>query len=132
MNYMTPSEQTIATQRVKIEELEETVRQMRESLAPVVLFPKAWGLTPTQQRVLAAFAKAPNGYLSHEQIFIAADSNAEGADNLVKVQIAKLRRKTEDLGIKIVKRWGIGYELTPESLAFLKATIGRISKEQAA
>jgi DNA-binding response OmpR family regulator len=123
VNFISREQQTIASQRVQIEELEETVRQMRENLAPVVLFPIEWGLSASQTRTLAAFCRAPGGFLTHEQIFIAAGSKAEGADNLVKVHIANLRRKTEGLGIAILKRWGVGYEMTPESLAIIRDVI---------
>ena len=123
MNFISREQQTIASQRVQIEELEETIRQMRENLAPAVLFPIEWGLSASQTRTLAAFCRAPGGFLTHEQIFIAAGSKAEEADNLVKVHIANLRKKTKGLGIKIMKRWGVGYEMTPESLAIIRAAI---------
>jgi DNA-binding response OmpR family regulator len=125
MNFLTHEQRTIGSQRVRIEELEEEVRQMRQNLAPVVLFPTSWGLTVTQQRMLTAFCKSPNGFLTHEQLFIVTGSNAEEADNLVKVQINRLRRATEHLGIKVVNKFTLGYEITPESKAFVKSTLER-------
>ena len=123
MNFLSREAQTIATQRVRIEELEETLRQMRENLAPAMLFPIEWKLTVTQARMLAAFYRAPNGFLSHEQLFAAMQSKAEEADNLLKVQVAKLRQKAEPLGINILKRWGVGYEMPAESRAVIGAAI---------
>lgn len=121
--HLTSEQRTISAQRIRIEELEEQIRQMRENIAPVVLFPKSWELRPAQQRIPAAFARAPNGFLTTEQIFVALDSDATEADNLVKTQICGLRRRVENLGIKIVTRWSLGYEMTPDSVAFVRSTI---------
>lgn len=122
--HVSPQDKTIAEQRERIECLEEELRQLRESLAPVTLFPIEWRLTATQQRIMAAFYKAHDGYLSHEQVFIASGSLAEEADNLVKVQIMHLRKKVAPLGMDIKKRWGLGYEMTPESRAIIKGALG--------
>jgi DNA-binding response OmpR family regulator len=121
--HISSQDRTIAQQRERIECLEEELRQLRSSLAPVLMFPIEWKLTATQQRLVAAFYKAPDGYLSHEQVFLASGSGAEEADNLVKVQIMHLRKKIAPLGLNIQKRWGLGYEMPPESRAIIGAAI---------
>lgn len=116
-------EQRVATQRVRIEELEEELRQMRESLAPPdVTFPMHWKLTPAQRRLLSAFAKTP--FLTHEQCLVAIALNpVVDADGLVKVQISKARRKIERMGLEIVNRWGEGYEMPSDSIEKLRAAV---------
>lgn len=121
--HLTHEQRTIATQRAKIEELEEQIRQMRAAASvSVPPFPKHWNLTPTHHRMLAAFAKSPDGFVGHEQLFIATASRSDDP-NLLKVQITKLRKAVQYLGIKIVNRWGYGYEVTAESHAFIKAAM---------
>lgn len=118
------TDRIVAQQRDRIEYLEEELRQLRESLAPLTLFPTEWRLTATQQRMLSAFYKAADGFLSHEQVFVAAGSHAEESDNLVKVQIGLLRKKIKPLGLEIKSRWALGYELTAESKVVMKALLG--------
>ena len=120
-------EQTVASQRVRIEELEEELRQTKESLlAAPVLFPAEWKLTPAQNRLLSAFAKTP--FLTHEKCFLALALNHEvEADNLVKVQIVKARKKIEPLGMKIINRWGEGYEMPEDSVAMLRMALTQVA-----
>lgn len=116
-------EQTVSTQRVRIEELEEELRQMRESLAPpAITFPMHWKLTPAQRRLLSAFIKTP--FLTHEQCAVALALNPViDPDGLVKVQISKARRKIERMGLQIINRWGEGYEMPKESVEKLRAAV---------
>lgn len=122
--HISSQDRTIAVQRERIECLEEELRQLRDNLAPITLFPIEWRLTATQQRIMAAFHKSRDGFLTHEQVFIASGSLAEEADNLVKVQIMHLRKRIRPLGITIEKRWGLGYSISPESKLILKAALG--------
>lgn len=122
--HVSPQDRTIAEQRERIEYLEEELRQLRESLAPITLFPIEWKLTATQTRLMAAFYKAHDGFLSHEQVFHASGSIAEEADTLVKVQIMHLRKRIAPLGMVIQKRWGLGYEITPETKGIIKNALG--------
>jgi two-component system cell cycle response regulator CtrA len=121
--HISSQDRTIAQQRERIECLEEELRQLRSSLAPVLMFPIEWKLTATQQRLMAAFYKAPDGYLSHDKVFIASGSGAEEADTLVKVQIMHLRKKIKPLGLEIQKRWGLGYQMTEDSRAIIRAAL---------
>jgi DNA-binding response OmpR family regulator len=118
-------EQTVRSQRIRIEELEEELRQTKQSLhVTPVLFPSEWGLTPAQARLLGAFTKSP--FLTHEKCFLAVALNHQTeADNLVKVQIVNLRKKIEPLGLKIINRWGEGYEMPEDSVAFLREALTR-------
>lgn len=122
--HISSQDRTIAEQRDRIDYLEEELRQLRESLAPITLFPIEWKLTATQQRIMAAFYKSADGFLSHDQVFRASGSLADEPDNLVKVQIMHLRRKIAQLGMQIKKRWGLGYEITPESRIAIKKALG--------
>jgi len=123
---LSQQDRTIFRQRERIEELEEEVRQLkiqiRDTLSPVTLFPLSWGLTPTQERLLAALYRAA-GSLTHEQCFAAIGSRADDMRSLVAVQISKLREKIKPLGLKVVNRWAIGFEMPPESKAIVSASI---------
>ncbi|QPF87002.1 helix-turn-helix domain-containing protein [Bradyrhizobium genosp. L] len=121
--FVSPDQRTIADQRVRIEELEEELRQLKSRIAPPVTFPGAWNLYPSQHRLLAAFSASRDGFLSSDQIYIALGSEAEYADNLIKAQICHLRRKVDRLGIKIVCRKELGYEMTPDSVAFVRSVL---------
>lgn len=131
VNLITRDQQTIKAQRVQIEELQEGLRQARDSLVPALLFPVAWDLKPMQERVLAALSRAPGGLLTRDQIFIVMGSKATEADNLVKVQMNYLRAAIQRFGIKIVTKKFVGYWMPEESRAFVKATLARVRDESA-
>lgn len=118
--HLSAEQRTIASQRVRIEELEEELRQTKESLAPMFRFPPRWNLTVAQQRMLSAFCK--NGALSREQLLTVMESKARTRE-VVDVQISLLRRKLESLGVKIINIYGVGYEITPDSKAFIKSVL---------
>lgn len=114
---------TIKRQRVQIDTLEETIRQLKAELAkPNTCFPLDWGLTPAHCRILSAFGHSP--FLTNARLFqVAALNLAADPDNLVKVHICNLRKKVAPFGVQIVNRFGVGYEMPEESRAIVKAAM---------
>jgi DNA-binding response OmpR family regulator len=125
--HVSPQDKTIAQQRVRIEELEEEVRQLKECLVPVISLPLDWKLSATQHRLLTALYSA-HTVLSGNQCFVAMESKSEEPDDIVTVQMRALRRKVGHLGIKIKNHYGIGYELPPETKAIIKTALQRSAR----
>lgn len=107
--------------RDRIEELEETLRQLKERKSTIT-FPREWKLTQGHSRVLSAMYEAPGCILSLDQAFDAVKlgEDSEYPENLVRSQIFKMRKRLAPFGIEILKRWGFGYELAPSSKAIIK------------
>lgn len=108
----------------EVEYLREENRQLRQSIAGMKHdFPREWGLTGAEQRVLNCLYTARNFFRQEEAIrFAASNGNATDPD-LVKVYICKLRKKLKPFGIEIKTVWGEGYELTPETGSLIKKAI---------
>jgi DNA-binding response OmpR family regulator len=91
--------------------LEIDFRQRRATVAG-----RDVGLTPTEFRLLAAFARHPNQVLSSEQLLeMAWDSSIARSRNQVKLYVSYLRRKLEAVAgvdpIETVR--GFGYRYRP-------------------
>lgn len=124
--HLSGRDRIVASQRAKIDELEEELRQarekLRESLAPPVPFPHEWGLTVSQSRLLGALYRASDVMTEH-QVFRALGSTASDMRALVNVQISILRKKVAPLGITISNRYGFGYRLPKESIDIIKSSL---------
>jgi DNA-binding response OmpR family regulator len=87
-------------------------------------FPRSWRLTPAEAAMLGLFAASVDGFASRKDLhFVSARKNKYTGVKIVDVMVCKLRRKLRDTGISITAVWGAGYEISPESLAFLKAAL---------
>jgi len=117
--------------RDRIDELEEEVRQCRDLLVPAEILPFDWGLEPAQNRLVIALAKAPNGYLTHEQIYRAVSmySTESTVRAIVGIQIHRARKKLASRQITINTRWGTGYEMPQASRDIIKAAIRFAARE---
>lgn len=124
--HVSSQDRTIARQRDRIEILEEENRQLRKVIVPVVCFPLGWKLTGSQHKLLSALIRVP-GCLTLDQCWSALETDVDHSESLLNVQIMKLRRKVAPIGIKIVNRWGIGYELDASSREIVKAALGGAS-----
>jgi two-component system cell cycle response regulator CtrA len=111
--------------REQNETLLEENRQLREAMAPTVVFPREVGLRPAQVRILAALMAAPNGICSKELLFQAISGRNDGDENTVKVSMCGLRKKLEPYGVEILTRWAFGYEITAETRARLEHLVVR-------
>lgn len=125
MESLSPEQRLIREQRERIDLLEEELRQAKDLARPVVMFPAAWRLQPSEQRILFTLFQAPGGFATHERLFEAGRKWAEGesAMELVRVRVHSARPKLRPFGIEIKTRWGHGYELTAASRAIIKAAL---------
>ena len=109
--------------RDRCETLEEENRQLKETFAPIRVFPKSWGLRPAHHRILSCFLESPNGVRSDAQLrAVACHPDAE-CESIVKMQISYLRKLMKPHGVEIKTRYGVGYELPAASREILRAAL---------
>ena len=108
------------TQALRVEELEETVRQLKGELygdgwRP----PYEFRLTGVEELLLRMLYRHERT-VSYETLFVSSRDIARtnGDDvggDVIKVQISKLRSKLKPYGLIIGTNWGRGYYLVPDS-----------------
>ena len=114
-----------AALREHIEELEETVRQLRELLIPSVTFPAEIGLTATESKMLSfLLARSPN-IVSKERIFQAIYFDAQDApvSKIIDVMLLRCRKKLAPYGVEIARSWGAGVGIESRSAAILRTIL---------
>lgn len=82
-----------------------------------------WDLTAAECRALLALHAAPGHYCSHRELH-AAISRKVTAQDIVKVIICHIRRKTAKYGVKIVTKHAHGYRLAGSSVAIINRAMG--------
>ncbi|WP_187278237.1 winged helix-turn-helix domain-containing protein, partial [Methylobacterium sp. WL7] len=86
----------IAALREENDILRETVRQLREDLAPRMAFPKAWKLSPRQSAVLSCIMAASPHVATRGRILSALYGDREApdcADKLLNVMVYEIRKR---------------------------------------
>lgn len=107
--------------RDQVDELHETIRQLRAQLAPDRSELPVWlpHLTRTERKLLVALG---NGRLMSKDrlhhLMYEDDPNGGPQTKIVDVFVCKLRRKLADV-IQIETLWGQGYRLEAESIETL-------------
>lgn len=109
----TPDQQTL---RVQIEELQETVRQLREMLTPPVGFIRL-GLTGTERMVLATLYARPGHIFPRERLADLLDYECEIKN--FDVFISRIRKKLPE-GIEIITVRGSGWSIGRDDAEKLK------------
>lgn len=102
----------------RCEYLEEENRQLRAALRSCdeARFPSKWMLSGGEKRVLLSLISSPDGFRSHEALLHAGRRAESVYDaDLVKVLVAKLRKKLKPFGIEIHTVWSQGYKIDPIS-----------------
>jgi DNA-binding winged helix-turn-helix (wHTH) protein len=116
----------------RIDELEETVRQYKEALAPVTNIPKFWGLAPNELRILISLYNAPEGFRSRAQLMAAIGGIEKELQNRnIDVYMCRLRTKSAPHGITITTVHGQGFRLDQPSKAIIKKTIEHVHEQPA-
>jgi two-component system, cell cycle response regulator CtrA len=100
--------------RDRIEELEETIRQLREPLPPAYRLPRQWGLTPREADLLIVLFTARLPYSHRDAIMDAmyGGLDDQANDRIIDVWINKIRKKLKPFGIRVESKWGHGYGLS--------------------
>lgn len=102
--------------------LEEENRQLRAALRGCddARFPAKWRLSGGEKRILTSLISAPDGFRSHEALLYAGRRYEAVTDSdLVKVLIARLRKKMKPFGVSIHTVWAQGYKIDAESKAYV-------------
>ena len=103
-------------------ELREKIIHLERSLGMDFLPPVEWRLTPSEARLFGALLK--RDVLTKEALMATLYYNLnkdEAEIKIVDVFVCKIRKKLAPFGIKIETRRGVGYELTSESKAIVRA-----------
>lgn len=104
-------------QAVRIDELEEEVRQLQGALKSGLTLPERWGLTPKEQDLVQALIAGGGRYVSGQRIRTAVYGQQYRSDHIIKVMVYKIRRK----GVEIETRPQFGYRLSENAAAALSA-----------
>lgn len=99
----------IARQCVKIEELEEQVRQLKKLLVPPFVTPVEWGLTRKQQALFCMLLK--RDLVTRDMLDAAAITGTSITPNYGNVILYQLRKKLKKYGIQIKNERGRGWRL---------------------
>jgi two-component system, cell cycle response regulator CtrA len=115
---MTQERQLLA----RIDELVETIRQLRKPVPPTHLLPHSWGLTPRERDLLAVLFMSRLTYTHRDVLMEAmyADRDHEANEKIVDVWICKMRKKLKPLGMKIESRRGLGYRIPEETKQIIR------------
>ncbi len=107
-------------QALRVEELEETVRQLRE-----IVYGKNWeppielDLTAAQSAIVCAFVARERvcsiSFLIEVTRGLPNCREDYPEDECIRTQISHLRKKLTPFGLEIQTVWARGYRLTPES-----------------
>lgn len=103
-------------QALRVEHLEEEVRQLREALAPSWDAPKELGLTYGQHLIvscLLAHDRVCSELLLWKASRRRAEDGCENGSNVVSVQVSHIRRKFEPFGLTVETVKARGYRLPP-------------------
>jgi hypothetical protein len=123
----TPAEREVQRLRDQVSELEETVWQLREALAPAVAWPAEWRLTGKETLVLSALYACRGPYLSRESLLVAYDGFVSAddppAEKIVDIYIHKLRAKLRGRVTIETHRGMGGWSLAPATRTFLKRVL---------
>lgn len=120
----------VAALREENDILRETVRQLREELAPQIAFPAAWRLTPQQATVLSCIMAASPHVAKHSRIYAAVWGSGdlpEDPRNQVQILVCEMRRRMREAGVEpgFVNVCCVGYRMTLADRDRLQGIIDR-------
>lgn len=119
----------MAALRAENDELRETVRQLREELAPARDFPPAWKLSPQSKTalscIMAASPRAATLQRLHSAVYVQGDA-PDWSANVITIAVCRLRRRLRAAGlaVEIKNIHGVGYVISAEDRDRLLAAMG--------
>ncbi|MGX9980323.1 winged helix-turn-helix domain-containing protein [Methylobacterium fujisawaense] len=114
-----------AALRIRIEELEEEIRQLKAAFAPKVGFPLSWKLDDRESAILSALFHCKGSFVTNEAILLQiAGFDEDVGDADVRNWVGRLRRKVDTRGIVIVTRPNQGYALDAGGRACIAEALG--------
>ena len=114
-----------AALRVRIEELEEEIRQLKAAFAPKVGFPLSWRLDERESAILSALFHTKGSYVTPDALLLLLVRYEDDADErTTRTWIGRLRHKLKPRGITIVTRATQGYALKVAGRAILAEALG--------
>ncbi|WP_026784230.1 helix-turn-helix domain-containing protein [Pleomorphomonas koreensis] len=106
--------------REENDRLREQIAFLERALGLEFMPPVEWRLTPSEARVFGALCTRELMTRDVAMAVLYRDlAKEEAYEKIVDVYICKMRKKLRPFGIEILNRWGVGYELTPESRAII-------------
>lgn len=123
---MTDVSQETRALRDRVDELEEANRQLIQAFMPMLAFPREWGLSRSEHRLLAALYQAPaSTYVPNSALHVAISGLGAESDPLpiIRVSMVRLRKKLRPHGLTIETVWGLGYRLPPASRKALEIAL---------
>jgi Transcriptional regulatory protein, C terminal len=114
------------TLRAEVDELRETIRQLRQARKPKVPLPKFLGIRTYQERMLLMLLERAPHVVSQEELYheLYGDRIDGGPDaKIIIVNMCKMRPKLRPYGIDVTANYGGGYYLTLESAEKLRGMI---------
>jgi two-component system cell cycle response regulator CtrA len=109
--------------KVRIEELEEENRQLKQQLATLFEMPHALGLSGTEGRILAYIFKQSPRTAHLERLCFVIWPGRSITKEMINVYLFRIRKKLKPFGIELQTIYGEGYFLDIVSAAKLKALI---------
>jgi DNA-binding response OmpR family regulator len=104
--------------RAKLDDANAELADMRRSAEQKISeFHKVAGLSRCEVAFIACLVKL--GRATKEQLLDACAPDA--AIKVVDVRVSGVRKKLRPHGIEIATIWGVGYEMTPDNIARLRA-----------
>jgi two-component system cell cycle response regulator CtrA len=100
--------------KIRVETLEERIRQLEEALAPSSVFiPIEWGLSTNEARMFAHFTTRELATKSSLMMAVYSDrpDDVEPEIKIIDVFVCKMRKKLARFDIEIRTVWGQGYSL---------------------
>ncbi|MEN3208598.1 winged helix-turn-helix domain-containing protein [Methylorubrum populi] len=111
--------------RVRIEELEEEIRQLKAAFAPKVAFPLSWKLDERESAILSALFHIRGSFVTIEALLLCiAGFDEDVGDSDVRNWLGRLRRKVEPRGIVVTTRHNQGYALEAAGRAIVAEALG--------
>lgn len=109
-----------------LERAEARIAELEAERGRGFLPPLEWGLTGAQARLFGCMMSRE--VMTRDAAMVAMYRDRCGADDepeikIVDVQVCKMRKALKPFGIEIRTRWGVGYFLTEEAKAHVRAML---------